>query len=232
MNTAPFPLQRDGLRSARGGAMGAREQRHGRGGREGRAACCGALQPRSGRRCGREPAALSLSPASSPSLSPRCHSPSGPCPLTAAAPLRGGAPLRAAPAGLCAGGARCDVIARRRRGRSAAMADMADLFGSDADSEPEHKGLGRFSLFLSLSPPPHGVPPPRDAPPAPPLPRSPSAGGREGAGRAARRGRCLQGRVFGCSRVLQTVEHLVCVPDIFKILVRVPVNYFSRQAFF
>lgn len=70
------------------------------------------------------------------------------------------------------------------------MADMADLFGSDADSEPEHKGLG-LSLSLSLRP---------SFCPGCPARLAPAAGGKEGGSGAEPRagGRCLQGR-FGCS---------------------------------
>lgn len=129
--------------------------------------------------------------------------------------------MRAAPAGLqaaCASGAPCDVTARRRRVRSAAMADMADLFGSDADSEPEHKGEGGSSRSLSLSLflPPFLRP---GAPAAGCAARLASAAAPErgrqgwrngGSGAEPRAGvRCLQGRLFCRSRVLETVEHLV-----------------------
>lgn len=40
------------------------------------------------------------------------------------------------------------VAVVRRRGRAVAMADMEELFGSDADSEAEQKGAGRRAPVL------------------------------------------------------------------------------------
>lgn len=62
----------------------------------------------------------------------------------------------------------------RRRGRAVAMADMEELFGSDADSEAEQKGAGRRAPVLpSLRA--------RCGPALPcPAPARPAAAGRDG----------------------------------------------------
>lgn len=136
------------------------------------------------RRCSRAPATLALSP--------RCRAPAGPCPFTAAgaAPLRGGAPLGAPPAG-----PRAARASRAVWRHCAAPAVPRCRHGRHGGPVRQRRGLGaraqRSAVFLSLCLPPSVRAAPAVASAAHPaslLPRPPREGGSGAIGAEPRAG--------------------------------------------